>query len=220
MKPLIRPFLKKTHFGIAASTLAVLAVAGVAAQPAAADDGFSFDMVRSPALAALPNCLPNAKAHVTVESVEGVERMTVRAEGLPPKTDFDFFVIQVPKAPFGMAWYQGDLQTNERGKARQDFAGRFNVETFIVAPNTAPAPVVFSRTAFPDAAQNPATGPIHTYHLGMWFDSPQDAMNAGCPGSVTPFNGTHDAGIQVLNTSNFPDLQGPLLNVSPLASND
>ena len=28
-----------------------------------------------------------------------------------------------------------------------------------------------------------------------------------------PFNGEHDAGPQVLNTSNFPDLQGPLINV-------
>ena len=40
-------------------------------------------------------------------------------------------------------------------------------------------------------------------------------MNAGCAGTVTPFNGEHDAGIQVLNTSEFPDLQGPLLNVKP-----
>jgi hypothetical protein len=30
---------------------------------------------------------------------------------------------------------------------------------------------------------------------------------------VTPFNGTHTAGIQVLNTANFPPLEGPLFNV-------
>jgi len=40
-------------------------------------------------------------------------------------------------------------------------------------------------------------------------------MNAGCPGDVTPFNGEHNAGIQVLNTSQFQDLQGPLLSVKP-----
>jgi hypothetical protein len=41
-------------------------------------------------------------------------------------------------------------------------------------------------------------------------DSPTDGASAGCPGGPTPFNGDHTAGIQVLDTSNFPDLAGPL----------
>ena len=57
-------------------------------------------------------------------------------------------------------------------------------------------------------------GPVQTYHLGLWFDSPVDAENAGCADAVTPFNGTHDAGIQVLNSSNFPSLKGPLALIS------
>jgi hypothetical protein len=32
---------------------------------------------------------------------------------------------------------------------------------------------------------------------------------------VTPFNGDHTAGVQVLNTSNFPDLAGPLRQLTP-----
>ena len=48
------------------------------------------------------------------------------------------------------------------------------------------------------------------YHLGMWFDSFADAGKAGCPDNVTPFNGDHTAGVQVLNTSNFADKKGPL----------
>jgi hypothetical protein len=46
----------------------------------------------------------------------------------------------------------------------------------------------------------------------VWFDSPVDAEKRwpGCPDAVTPFNGAHDAGIQVLNTSNFADDNGPL----------
>ena len=32
---------------------------------------------------------------------------------------------------------------------------------------------------------------------------------------MTPFNGEHNAGVQVLNTSNFKDLEGPLINVKP-----
>jgi len=38
----------------------------------------------------------------------------------------------------------------------------------------------------------------------MWFNSPKDAATAGCGGTITPFNGEHDAGLQALNTRNFP----------------
>jgi hypothetical protein len=140
--------------------------------------------------------------------------MFISATGLPPDTDFDFFVIQVPNGPFGLSWYQGDLRSNADGDAVQHFRGRFSIETFIVAPGVAPAPVVFN-SPFPDAALNPATGPVQTYHLGLWFNSPADAQNAGCPNAVTPFNGEHNAGIQVLNTSNFPDNHGPLRDLHP-----
>ena len=50
-------------------------------------------------------------------------------------------------------------------------------------------------------------------HLGIWFADPADAVKAGCPGTVTPFDGDHNAGIQVLNTSNFPDAKGPLQRI-------
>jgi hypothetical protein len=135
--------------------------------------------------------------------------MSVSVSGLPPKTDFDFFVIQVPGSPFGMSWYQGDIETDTRGNGHATFVGRFSVETFVVAPNVAPAPAEFPT----DATSNPATAPIQMYHLGLWFNSPSDAQKAGCLPTVTPFNGEHNAGIQVLNTSNFPDTSGPLLNV-------
>jgi hypothetical protein len=60
---------------------------------------------------------------------------------------------------------------------------------------------------------NPATAPIHTYHVGLWFGSATAAANAGCPAGVTPFNGDHTAGIQALSTRNFPDGSGPLKNI-------
>ena len=81
-----------------------------------------------------------------------------------------------------------------------------------MAPGTAPAPVVFDGP-FPDASLNPAFNPIQMYHLGVWFNSPADAQKAGCAATVTPFNGEHNAGIQVLNTAQFPDDQGPLLQI-------
>src|SRR5262249_23057468 len=69
-----------------------------------------FEMVRS-AAAENGHCLAGIRAEVKVVSLGPVEEMTVDAEGLPPNTEFDFFVIQVPNAPFGLAWYQGDVET-------------------------------------------------------------------------------------------------------------
>ena len=34
-----------------------------------------------------------------------------------------------------------------------------------------------------------------------------DAKKAGCADTVTPFNGDHDAGVQVMSTRNAPDLE-------------
>jgi hypothetical protein len=200
--------------GLIASTVLVAVMGSVsAADPARAPhDRISFDMVVS---GGARNCLPDAMAKVKIVSTGTAEDMFIFATGLPPNTDFDFFVIQVPNAPFGLSWYQGDVETDDKGDAFQHFRGRFNIETFIVAPGVAPAPLVFNDPPFPDAAHNPATNPIQTYHLGLWFNSPEDAAKAGCPNTVTPFNGEHNAGIQVLNTSNFPDDAGPLRSLSP-----
>jgi len=76
-------------------------------------DSFSFNMVIS--TGAKP-CLPAATATVTITPVGPVEIMDVSVQGLPPKTEFDLFVIQVPKAPFGISWYQGDIVTDKNGR--------------------------------------------------------------------------------------------------------
>jgi hypothetical protein len=197
--------------------LAAAAAVGLSAIPLLAgtgandDDKKTFDMVVS---AGAKTCLANASASVTIRPAGPVEIMDVTVKGLPPKTEFDFFVIQVPKAPFGVAWYQGDIETDKNGRGHQEFIGRFSVETFAVAVGSAPAPVVFNGP-FPDASLNPPFNPIQMYHLGLWFGSPDAAQAAGCPATVTPFNGEHNAGIQVLNTSNFADDQGPLRQVNP-----
>jgi hypothetical protein len=168
-------------------------------------------MVRSTA-AVKAGCLTGAHANVTIQSLGPVEVMNVSAAGLPPNTDFDLFVIQVPDAPFGISWYQGDLDSNGSGHAHGTFIGRFSIETFAVAPGTAPAPQVFNGP-FPDASVNPPFNPVQIYHLGLWFNSPKDATAAGCPGATTPFNGEHDAGVQALSTRNFPLQSGPLRQV-------
>jgi hypothetical protein len=186
----------------------VLALASMSAMA----QNTTFSMIRSAGASALPNCIPNAKGRVTINSLGNVEVMHMEVSGLPPETEFDAFVIQLPNAPFGLSWYQGDLTTDENGKGVADFIGRFSVETFIVAPGSGPAPVVHTQP-IRDASSNPATGPVHTYHVGLWFGSPDAANNAGCGNNVTPFNGEHKAGIQALSTGNFSNTNGPLRRI-------
>jgi hypothetical protein len=181
---------------------------------ATAASNIAFGMVRSTAVVNA-GCALNAQAHVTVNSVGPVEVMTVEANGLPPNQEFDLFVTQVPNAPFGMAWYQGDMESNSNGRAVGTFIGRFSRETFLVAPGSAAAPVVHHNPPFADAATNPATAPIHTFHLGLWFGTTDAAIAAGCPNTQTPFNGDHTAGIQVLSTRNFGNATGPLRSLAP-----
>ena len=202
---------KNMHF-VAPSILGlVLAVAPV---KAASPDVQTFDMVVS---TGAKTCLPSATATVRIIPTGNVEIMDVMVNGLPPNTDFDFFVLQVPKAPFGVAWYQGDIQTDKHGRGHERFVGRFSIETFGFAQGPAAAPLVFNDGPFPDASLNPPFNPIQMYHLGLWFGSSDAAQQAGCPATVTAFNGEHNAGLQVLNTSNFADDHGPLRQVNPSA---
>jgi hypothetical protein len=195
--------------GLTVVASAAIVLATMAAAPAeAATNQFSFPMVPS---AKGQQCLPLARAHVTIKNVGPVEEMLVTLEKLPPNTGFDFFVIQGPNAPFGLSWYQGDIETDDEGRASQLFIGRFSQETFIVAPGVVGAPLVHNT----DTNTNPVTAPVHTAHLGLWFNSPADAVKAGCDGDVTPFNGEHNAGIQVLSTRNFRIDRGPLLRIKP-----
>src|SRR5262249_24359876 len=84
-------------------------------------------------------------------------------------------------------WYQGDIETDDAGHGRQRFIGRFSIETFIVAqPPSDSAPVIHDQPPFPDAASNPTTEPVHTFHLGLWFNSPADAAAAARPTPPPP----------------------------------
>jgi hypothetical protein len=200
-----------------AAALAALAIATLASSSALAQNVFIFDLVRSPALNGFPNFVPNAHGQVKITPAGPIEEMDVTVTGLPPNTDFDFFVIQTPLAPFGLSWYQGDIETDGSGVGTGKFIGRFNIETFIVAPGVVNnTTIVFKNPrnpTFSDINFNPTTQPVHTWHLGLWFNSPKDAANAGGPPTETPFNGGHNAGVQVLNTSNFPSGAGPLSRI-------
>jgi hypothetical protein len=196
------------QFALIAASVATLASVQAAAQTAPIN--ISFPMTVSTGASA---CLPQAFGFVIVRSLGGTENLEVLVGGLPPNTNFDFFIIQVPKAPFGAAWYMGDITIDANGYGVGNFVGRFSAETFIISQGAVPAPNTFPDppAVVPEATAGVQTNPVQMYHLGLWFDSAADAAKAGCPATATPFNGEHNAGIQVLNTATFPDLQGPLI---------
>jgi hypothetical protein len=167
--------------------------------PRAATASFSFAL--KPSSSAISACLPKAGGHVTITPGTLNDTMKVSLHGMPPNRGFDLFVIQQPTAPFGVSWYQTDIQVGSTGSGSATVKGIFDVETFSVSPG--------GTTTF---------APTHQYHLGAWFDDPTVPYNLGCePGAtspiVTPFNGEQHAGIQVVNTAQFPVNAGPLSHV-------
>jgi hypothetical protein len=190
----------RTGAVLAAATALALSLGAahaVSASRASGSSGFSFKMVRTPGA----TCLPHAGATVKITRGDLNDTMTVSVHGLPANTGFDLFVIQTPNKPFGVSWYQSDVQTDKHGNGTVTVRGIFNVETFTV-----------------DVDPAHAVAPTHQYHLGLWFNSPAKPFALHCEGAatspiVTPFNGIQHAGIQILNTSNFPASKGPLAHV-------
>jgi hypothetical protein len=184
----------------ASSLLAGLGVAAtaVAASARPSEQSFSFKLIPSPGIAA---CLPHAAGRVTITPGDLNDKMVVSISGMPHNRDFDLFVIQQPGKPFGISWYQSDVDTGNNGTGSATVRGKFDKETFSVSPG---GTVTFA--------------PTHQYHLGLWFNNPNVPFQLGCePGAtapvVTPFNGQQHAGIQVLNTAQFPVNAGPLSHV-------
>jgi hypothetical protein len=186
-----------------------LVVVALAAASAFAVDSTTFNMVRSQT-AVDNDCLEGARAHVNVITTATDQQiMDVTVNHAPANTEFELFVTQQPNAPFGISWYQADFETNNQGQGEVRARGIFSEELFAVAPGSVNAPQVDDL----DAETNPAFDPVHTFHLGLWFGSPEEAQAAGCPNTLTPFDGDHSAGIQAFSTRNFGALHGPLRQI-------
>src|SRR5215216_559053 len=189
------------------AVLSLLVVALAAAAAFAVDSTTTFKMVRSQA-AVDNDCLKGAKANVDVRTTPTDQQiMDVSVNHAPKNTEFELFVTQQPNSPFGVSWYQADFTTNNQGQGEVRARGIFSEELFAFAPGVVKAPQVDNQ----DTEKNPAFKPVHTFHLGLWFGSPEEAQAAGCPANVTPFDGGgHEAGVQAFSTRNFPALEGPL----------
>src|SRR4051812_13313875 len=203
------------RFGRPLATAALAGWAGLLASPAHALDDFPFKLSRSKALPA--GCAASVTGPARVQRLGFAENLRAPVKGLAAGTALDIFVIQQPTAPFGLAWSLGALPVSANGMVTKVFTSRLNEETFAVAPGSVAAPQTHTKPPFPDAKTNPKFAPVHTYHLGVWFNSPDDAKKNGCTTpagqAVTPFNGDHTAGVQVLNTATFPALKGPLSRI-------
>jgi hypothetical protein len=139
----------------------------------------------------------------------------IQLSGFRPNLDFDVFTVQrssldsdgKPVAGFkgfGLAWYQSDLETDGDGNAtaviRTILLDQiFGFDSDAVAANgTTPASTVLK--------------PTNTFHLGVWFNNPNDAQPCGFDVSKpTPFNGEHQAGpLALISTPIQPQNLGPL----------
>jgi hypothetical protein len=170
------------------AVLAAVAMVAVSSQAfAAVGDNNSFNLALAPGVTCLPAA---AHARVTVSDLGAVQKLHLEVFGLTPNNEFTVFVTQHSSRPFGFSWYQGDVDTDAKGNGVADYTGIFSDETFLLADQ-----------------------PVPMGHIGIWFGDPNDAARAGCPDISTPFDGDHQGGILVFSTSNFPDNQGPLLQL-------
>jgi hypothetical protein len=128
---------------------------------------------------------------------EAGDTMTVSLSGVPAG-HYALFDLQTPVKPFGVSTFLTYISTGKKG-GTATVRGIFDSRTFTLSPGGSTA----------------TFAPVHQYHLGIWFNNPQVPFKAGCePGAtkpiVTPFNGSHNAGILVLGTAQFPASKGPL----------
>lgn len=172
-----------------------LAVATLTTVPfaSAQSDVARFDLFPNPKFASclgVPGGL-TPKAHVTVTRGKLNDTLTISAQNIRPGLAFDLFSVQrtnlLPDhtvdptftGSFGFAWYQSDLQADSTGKINA------TIKTILLDQ-------IFG---FDPELSNP--NPINTFHVGFWFNNPNDADVDGCvfdPTHPTPFNGEHKAG--------------------------
>ncbi len=160
------------------------------------------------------------RAFVLVRRGELNDTGVVVVSGLKPNLQFDLFTVQrssldasgspVANFPgFGLAWYQTDLNADSNGNA------------YVVIKT-----ILLDQIFGFDGDKNPdgttVLAPTNTFHVGFWFNNPQDAAPCGFDVTKpTPFNGEHMAG--PLAMISLPDATtglGPLCTSPTGASPD
>jgi hypothetical protein len=191
--------------------LATMAVALMTTAAVAQVDLINFDLHPNPKFV---SCLgvaggPQPTAHVTVKRGKFADTLTIEGDNIRPHLAFDMFTVQRSNllsngnadpnfTNFGLAWYQSDLQANVLGHFKT------TIKTILLDQ-------IFGFD--PDASLNPT----NSFHVGFWFNDPNDANVNGCTFDVTkptPFNGEHKAGPVAMIS--VPDNH---TNLGPLCTN-
>ena len=165
-----------------------------------------FKLVPNPKFAA---CLgvaggPTPTAEVIVLRGKLNDTLILHASHIKPNLAFDLFTVQNSSllangqpnpsfGNFGLAWYQSDVQADSNGNADVE------IKTILLDQ-------IFGF--------DPAVGlaPTNTYHVGFWFNNPNDAAPCGFDVTQpTPFNGEHNAGpLAMISLPNATTGIGPL----------
>jgi hypothetical protein len=188
-------------------------LAATAPAAPASKDSLDFDLYLNPkfasCIAAYPSDLAHyyPQAHVHVQRGELNDELTLAGKNIKPGLKFDMFTVersflnaQAAVDPafhgFGLAWYQSDLEADWNGKMD------VTIKTILLDQ-------IFGF----DTDVN--LEPRNTFHVGFWFNDPQDAVACGFDASKpTPFNGDHKAGPLAMIS-----VPGGRSNLGPLCTN-
>jgi hypothetical protein len=199
------------------AALVVLSVSGVTFAQSKEDkkkgqkDEITFKLVPVPqfvdCLRANPYEEPKARATVIRGTLN--DTLILDLDGVRPdltlsvfSNERSFFGPDGKKDPefhgFGLSWYQSDVQT---GKHSDD--GHVRLQT-----------VLLDDTFGFDPDVN--LPPTNAFHIGLWFDSPQDAQGCSAtPIKPGPFNDEHNAGpLAFMSVPDATTKQGPLCTES------
>jgi hypothetical protein len=190
-------------------TAAALAVCGIASAQDKKDE-ISFRLVPNPPFldCLRANSYEVPRAHATVIRGNLNDTLILDLYNIKPGLAFDLFTVQRSpfqadgsndpkfKGSFGLAWYQSDIQIRKHSDD-----GHVRIKTILLDQ-------IFGFD--PDVSLLPT----NTFHVGFWFNNPQDAAACGFnPAKPTPFNGEHQAGPLAMIT--LPDAK---TNLGPLCT--
>jgi len=173
------------------------------------------------------NCLaqyPNdptrpPSAYVKVQRGNLNDTLQLAGKWIKPNLQFDLFTVEKSNllsdgtpdpafTTFGLAWYQSDVDASATGTLNA------SIKTILLDQ-------IFG---FDADLSNP--NPINTFHVGFWFNNPNDAAACGFdPTKPTPFNGEHSAGplamisVPDATTDLGPLCTNPNLSTSPISCN-
>ncbi len=192
---------RKAMGAVAAAALVVSSTAALAGAaphraPVRSDDGSGPEtrLSLTPSSPQLAACMPGARVKIEVHSTTdqvGFDRFEVKARHLAPNRDYTVFLLEQAASPFGAAEYIGDITTDARGNATNEFH-------------------LIVDEAFSSTLVNGQRVRVDLNQVGMWFADPADddfCLGANSP--VTPFDGDNEAGVQAFNSANTQPLPAP-----------